>query len=435
MTTGVRVQRRGRILAPVRVEAPARPMQRHRPAVFLLLLLVLPMFGQCFHYMIDVPPLYYLSKAWPVLTVPLGLYALTQLSLPFKPLCMVMLAFLVGVTPAVSMVQLGNGLSDAMATTVKIWPFFYYFSVAALLAMLRPTPAQVRAALVVLGIGTFVVMLALWLVVPLSAYPSDPAKSKLLMYEYERGYRIVMPMFFGILFLFYLVRRFCARQEWWTLPLFLAGLVLMLWIYKQRTALGGVVLVAGFAVLTSARGWWRILAYSTAAAAVVAFAAVYSVLLADRVDQMLGASLSIRQTSMALALEYLQVSPMRWFLGVGAVTRFSEVTLAEILGNTQFYLADIGWIGVLFEYGVIGVFLLTAFYIAAFRVAHVSAAGDGQPMTKALADYVLYALVTSSIYSVVFTPGEIATVMAIAVYCRGTLSKRDSGPDRFGALS
>lgn len=413
MIVDLAARRRGRILSPVHVAAPRRTVARL--LVVLALLAILPLFGQSFHYLVDVPPLYALSKAWPVLTIPLAAYALSQIELPYKSLCIALLAYLVAITPAVSMVQLGNGLSDALATTVKVWPFAYCFSLAALLTMLRPTLPQVRGVLIALGVGTFVVMLALWLVVPPGAYATDPLKSKLLLYDFERGYRIFMPMFFGVLFLFYLVRRFCAYREWWTVPLLLIGLLLMVWIYKQRTVLGGVVLVSGFVVVTSARGWWRVLAIGAALFGAMALGIVYSGILADRVEQMLGASLSIRQNSIALALEFLEVSPLRWLLGVGAVTRFSTVTLADILGSQQFYLADIGWIGVVFEYGVMGAALIAAFYVAALRTARKSGAG-GDPMAQALGDYVLYALATSAVYSVVFTPGEVASVMALALY-------------------
>ncbi|MDQ2104345.1 hypothetical protein [Azospirillum isscasi] len=436
MIVDLAARQRGRILFPVRAAAPRRALPR--PLIVLTLLAVLPLFGQSFHYLVDVPPLYALSKSWPVLTVPLAVYAMAQIELPFKALCIALLAYLVAITPAVSMVQLGNGLTDAMATTVKVWPFAYYFSLAALLALLRPTIPQVRGALVALGAGTFVVMLALWLVVPPEAYATDPLKSKLLMYDFERGYRIFMPMFFGVLFLFYLSRRFCAYREWWTFPLLLAGLLLMVLIYKQRTVLGGVVLVVGFAMITSARGWWRIMAVSAALAAAIVLAAVYSADLAGRAEQMLGASLSIRQNSIVLALNFLEVTPLRWLLGVGAITRFSNVTLADILGSDQFYLADIGWIGVVFEYGVIGAVLIAAFYVAALRTARKAATGAGtgaDPMAQALGDYVLFALATSTIYSVVFTPGEVASVMALALFWRTAGTRRPQQPPKSPVLS
>ena len=54
------------------------------------------MFWQCFQYMIDVPPLYWLSKAWPLLTLPAALWALFVLRLPYATYYVVLLAYVIG---------------------------------------------------------------------------------------------------------------------------------------------------------------------------------------------------------------------------------------------------------------------------------------------------------------------------------------------------
>jgi len=38
------------------------------------------------------------------------------------------------------------------------------------------------------------------------------------------------------------------------------------------------------------------------------------------------------------------------------------------------------------------------------------------PMSRAFVDYILYLIVVSAIYSVVFTPGELTTIMALSYY-------------------
>ena len=57
-----------------------------------------------------------------------------------------------------------------MATTVKVWPFTYVFSLAAILAWARLDRATLRAQILGLGVGTFVLMGLLWITVPASAY-------------------------------------------------------------------------------------------------------------------------------------------------------------------------------------------------------------------------------------------------------------------------
>jgi hypothetical protein len=91
------------------------------------------------------------------------------------------------------------------------------------------------------------------------------------------------------------------------------------------------------------------------------------------------------------------------------------VTLADIFKSEQFYLADIGWVGVVFEFGIVGALLVAAVYAAGLVVTTRAGAG-GDPFVQALSSYVLFMIVTSAIYSVVFTPGELATVVAMSEY-------------------
>jgi O-antigen ligase len=89
--------------------------------------------------------------------------------------------------------------------------------------------------------------------------------------------------------------------------------------------------------------------------------------------------------------------------------------LSDIFKSEQFYLADIGWVGVIFEFGILGALLVAAVYGTGLVVTMRAGAG-GDPFMQALSSYVLFMIVTSAIYSVVFTPGELATVVAMSEY-------------------
>ncbi len=97
-------------------------------------------------------------------------------------------------------------------------------------------------------------------------------------------------------------------------------------------------------MLASLPARWRRILAATAAIVVPAAAVLVLLLFADKVETWLGGSLSVRQNSFALATGYLGSDVMNWLFGVGATTRFSTVTLADIFGNAQFYIADIGWV-------------------------------------------------------------------------------------------
>ncbi len=381
-----------------------------------ILLLVLPLFAQSFYYLHELTVPYLLSKAWPIITAPLSLYAIVYLRLPAKLFYLVFLAYAIGFTPLISMVHLGNGLIDAMITTVKIWPLTYYFALSALLVWLSPGYERTRLTLIVLGFTTFGLMLLLWVVIPQAWYVNNPELGKLFMIEEERGYRIYMPMYFGALLIFFMVRSFMQKPHWLPVAVVIVAFVLMLTIYKQRTAIGAMFIVSTYAVVTSLPPRIRRIVLGLFLLTVPLGVGYLVIENSQDLAQSLGGSLTVRQNSLALAANYLGDNVWRWFFGVGATTRFGNVTLADIFGNAQFYIADLGWVGVVFEYGAIGALLLAGLYCWGLYVVLRTTATRRDPIVLALSDYIVFMLVTSAVYSLVFTPGEFGVCMALAVY-------------------
>ncbi|BBK40400.1 hypothetical protein STVA_04200 [Allostella vacuolata] len=405
-------------VTPAAAAHPGRPAIGRQSLALAVLLVVLPMFGQLFHYLVELPPPYFLSKAWPVLMLPLALYALVALDLPHKAMFSLLLAYTMGVSPLLGMIYFGHGYLAALTTTVKIWPFTYYFALAAMLVWLRPDARTITRAVIILGALTYILMWLLWMFAPNDWYVSDPAKGKLLIFENERGNRIYMPMFFGIIFLFYLARRLCALWEWWALPAMIGVFASLVLIFKQRVSILAAVIVVYAIIISSTQGALRRFLVACGLLGASAIIALLSGSVAEELAGSLGGSLSVRVKSFALAIDYLGSDPLRWLFGVGATTRFGEITLADIFGNKQFYLADLGWLGIVFEYGLVGAILLIGVYFVGLLFAWQTARADGTPLIRALADYTFFLFLTSAVYSFVFTPGELATIMGLAAYLR-----------------
>jgi hypothetical protein len=327
-----------------------------------------------------------------------------------------------------SMIHLGAGFFDSLMTTVKIWPFTYYFSLVGILVWLRPSPKQLESVILSLGIATFVAMAVMWVVVPASWYTIDATNSKLFIQEAERGNRIYMPMFFGYLLLFYFARRFANRQDVLSAAAILAGFALLIFVNKQRTSITAAALVVLVAACPSR---WRRLAIAGACFAICAGIAIIPLIPAlGSFTESLGNSLLIRQQSLDAAFDFLGDDPLRWLFGIGATTRFSSVRLADIFRNENFYLADIGWVGIVFEFGIAGAFLLAVVYgIGLITTSRAGAAGDNF-FVQALSNYVMFMIVTSAVYSVVFTSGELATVVALSVY----ITRYGVNQDQYGAV-
>lgn len=380
-----------------------------------VLLVALPMFAQCFQYMVDVLPLYALSKAWPILMAPLFFWGVARLDVPFKALQLVTLVWIIGVTPLVGIMQLGNDAVAALATTAKVWSYTFSFSLAALLVLLRIPAAQLRRVVLGLGWATYVIMVTLWLVMPDRVYGGGDTVSKLFMYDPERGYHIYMPMFFGMLLIFWLNRSLWLQPRLWKALAIAVAFALQYTIYKERAAIAAGMLSFAIGAALSA-GRWRPVALTLLVSAGGLGGFLYLHHLQSNADfQALGGSLSVRLVSVATAWKFLSADPGRWLVGVGATTRFGNITLAQIFGNRMFFLTDIGWLGVGFEYGIIGALLMLLVYLAGlWMTARWSRRDD--PLSLALMDYVVYLIAASAVYSVVFTPGELTTVLALGYY-------------------
>ncbi len=390
------------------------PAGADRMSTVALLLFVLPLFGQTFYYFNQWPLPYFLSKGWPILMLPFFVRGMTADHLPARWLFVLMLSYMVGLTPIVSMIHFGNPFSDAVLTTIEIWPFVYYPAFLGLLLWLRPSDDTLRNCVVALGLATYVLMLVLWIVLPQAWYTSDTINEKFLIYEIERGYRIYMPMFFGMLLVFYLARRFSARMEWWTAAGIVACFVLMLMIYKQRTSVGSAAVVV--ALVGCPPHWRRVAAAAAGIAAAIGLFALLTTPVGERVAEQLGGSLLVRINSLRSVSDYINDNALDWIFGLGTVTRFSNVTLGEVLGNKFFFLADLGWIGVIFKYGVVGALFVAAAYVAGWLISFRNGRALASPFALALSDYILFVIVTTLVYSPTFLSGEMATVLAISVY-------------------
>ena len=403
--------RRGRVLRAAPTEAMTGRTGEPTWAAALLIL-ALPMFGGVFAYVVDAPPLYLLAKAWPILTVPLALFAIWRLNPPYQPLLLAACAWLLGVTPFISVTQLGNDVFGALASTAKIWPLTGTLGAAASLWLIRPGSRDLTKGIVVLAAVTFGFLVGAWLFAPDALFQQGIEDTKVFLSDAERGRRINAPMMFGILALFLINRSFWRRPAIWKAVLIGLGLVAMILAYKQRAQIGGTIVGLGLGALLGLRRWQGP-AMMMATAIVVAAAAPLVLWLGQDAVDSLGGSLSMRQIEAEHALAFLNDEPWRWITGVGSATRVGNVTLGDIVGTPFFFPSDLGWLGVVFEYGVIGAGLMLALHLLAIRMAW-EAAQRGLLIGAAVLDYAIFLLVVSPVVSVVLSPGELATVLALS---------------------
>lgn len=388
---------------------------------------VLPLFAGLFSYVIDARALYALAKVWPMLTLPLAIVGAVRLSPPWLVLLLAALAWLLGVTPFVGVTQLGNDIVGATAAGTKIWPLTGALGAAAALWLIRPDARDLTRAVLILAGLTFAFLIGAWWLAPDALFNQTMETTKVFLSDPERGRRINAPMMFAILGLFLINRAVWDRPSVWRLVLLAAGVAAMMVFYKQRAQIAGTVCVLGLGGLLSLSRW-RVPTMMMALSGALAGLIPLVLWIRRGAAESLGGSLSMRQIEAEAALRFLNDAPWRWITGVGGATRVGDVTLGDIVGTPFFFPSDLGWLGVVFEYGLIGAALMLALHLVAIRQAWRAADGGGL-IEKAVLDYAIFLLVVSPVVSVVLAPGELATILALSWWLIRTRPARpDAAP-------
>ncbi|WP_019937760.1 hypothetical protein [Bordetella sp. FB-8] len=395
-------------LAPVFSTAPARPR------ILWLLIAVLPLFGQTFHYIKALMPLWALSKAWPILSLPLALHLMRHPRFPMSRQMLLSFAWLLLLPSLAAMFYFHEGFFTSITAQVKLLPLLYFFSFLALLLILQPTLHELERGFLFWGAVVSAALILLAIVVPDSWYQGSYALNAQPFFSSDnRGHRMRMSMYFPIVMLF-----FCYRRAWFERSLrYLLGMLVAFavtaLIVKTRAMIIGIVGVVALNSIVWARPRTRLLLLVLAP---VALAGIFSVgYLATIFDTGADSGLEVKVITMQLATGFLGDSPLRWLFGVGSISPTSSDSLIAYF-NHAFFLSDITWLGIIFEYGICGA-LLWLFVelrgLAFYRRLRTKVEDD---FLGALADYIIYVLLISPFYPLTLTPGETTVILAIFVY-------------------
>jgi hypothetical protein len=395
-------------LAPVFSSAPARPR------VIWWLLALLPLFGQTFHYISALVPLWALSKAFPVLSLPGVLRLSGHQRFPMTRQILISLAWLTLLPSFAAVFYFHESFFTSITAQVKLLPILYFFSFLALLFTLQPTLSELQRSFVILGIVVVGTTIVLWAVVPSNWYQESYIIGQApFLSSDNRGHRIRMSMYFPIIVLFFCYRRaFFERHAGYLLGAVVAFAVTLL-IVKTRAMIIGITAVLAINTILWARPLARV---GLLLCAPFALTSLFSTgYLATTFSTSPDTGFETRRISAELAIHFLGSEPMRWLFGVGTISPTSTDSLVDYFHHF-FFLADITWLGIVFEYGVIGALVFLFFQLRGIFFYRRLRAKLEDDFLGALFDYLVYILLISFFYPPTLTPGETAVILAIFVY-------------------
>lgn len=413
---------------PLRAGPHSAPLQgwwaRHWRLVVLVLML--PLFGQTMYYMKDIKPAWALSKAFPVLSLPLIVPLLTRQRVPLLLAWLGVFVWLVLVSSFIGIFTFEQNFFLGLSAQVKLLPMLHIFSFLGLLLLLRPTIDEVLRAFMICGLLTFATVFLLWALAPQSWYVTsiEVGDAPLLSAD-DRGNRIRMPMYFGLIAMFALYRRLLTRPDWRVAALFALAMAIIVGIVRTRAVVLASVGTLALVTFMAAPPRWRFAA--AAGAGLGALALLQVPYVQSAFDTSSASGFDVRQISAAKAMAFLDGNPLRWLLGVGTITSLDAGGLAKFF-NHYFFLGDISLLGIVFEFGLIGAGMLVYLQLRAILFAQRLRRSIDSPRIAALQDYVLFALILAPLYSTMtLQAGEVSVIAASLAYFWIVLGDARSG--------
>ncbi len=400
--------------SPTAALAPVFSAEPARVRVVLWLLALLPLFGQTFHYISALAPMWALSKAFPVLSLPAVLRLAGQPRFPVTRQILISFAWLVLFPSFAAMFYFHEGFFTSITAQVKLLPLLYFFSFLALLLALEPTLHELERSFIVAGMIVIVALIVMGAVVPAGWYKNEYVVGQAPFFTNDsRGHRIRMSMYFPIILLFFCYRRAVFERHAGYLFGAIVAFAVTLLIVKTRAMIIGITGVLVINTILWARPLARIVLLLCAPFALMAmFSAGY---LATTFSTNAESGFDTRRISIEIATRFLGSEPMRWLFGVGTISPTSHNSLIAWFHHF-FFLADITWLGIVFEYGLVGATILLFFQLRGMFIYRRLRAKVDDDFLGALFDYLIYILLISFFYPPTLTPGETAVILAIFVY-------------------
>jgi hypothetical protein len=379
-------------------------------------------FYQLFFNVKDFNLLYVFSKAvmgaFGIISFIIYLIKATIYGMSVKHSSFLMLLFvvLIVISTITSHVVFHQPFLEGIMAQIKLTGIFYYFLALNLFSFLKPNIRDFEKTFIYLGLGTLVIYTFVNLFInPASVWTKE---SDLVIKDSFRGYRFRLKDVFIVIYLFYLLRKFLAGKKRFIMATLIILILLYLIVYQQeRAEFLSILAVLGWRFLTKSS--------SLIKSCFIILVGVFFVLIVLYPDKFSGllssvdtSSLETRANTFGITYNYISSGFMNFLFGAGNLNPFWKGGFASLYGE-NFFLSDIGWGGIVFEFGFIGAILCLIMYLKVLKDIQKTNKEYKSLLLSAFTDYILARMILSVISPhIPYFIGIYVTFLAISVYLR-----------------
>ena len=319
---------------------------------------------------------------------------------------------LIALSVATSNIDFNQPIMMGIIAQVKLTGIFYYFFVFSILKGYKVTVKELETTFLCLGL----IFLSIYLVVHLALNPQKyySPQSSIVIHD-SKGFRFRLPDVFISIFTFFCFRKFLARNKPIWFILFAVCYAYIAFLNQERTYLACVTLVIGFIIFFRGNATGKIVLVCLGFLTLVWLLNGGFDYLTEDLNT---ASLDTRLITTAACVQFISANPSHFIFGGGNLNELWLNGFGRIYGDS-FFLSDIGWVGICYEFGLIGVVICLSLYITLFRELNTSLRSTKTLLVLVLRDYVAMRFLLSVGSPVIpYFIGIFTSILAILVYLR-----------------
>lgn len=230
-----------------------------------------------------------------------------------------------------------------------------------------------------------------------------------------KGYRIRFPSFLSVILYFFLLH-YVKEKKSLVAAFLLVGVSFFVFVaLKQRVEALAIAIVSCFIIFSGRLRSYIVIAGGALALVLIGFyfSLLYNVITSDT-------SYVARARQIDYIFDIWADYPMLALFGVGRLSSISGNLYQETLGF-EFHISDLGWFGLLHEFGLIGVCLILVFVFGLIKaVKRFVSVGlkDDLYLAKSFLSYIYMTLILSLLAPrFLYVSGVFLSIYAISLYC------------------
>lgn len=373
---------------------------------------------QIFYTTKDFPILFYSTRLlFPLLAITLTFFWVCSMlinkeKIPYAFTLLFIFFFLVVMNGVVGIINFNQPFFYGVTAEFKLLSVFYFFLILYVFILTNATRQEITKSLIYLALFSFSVYYFFnFAFDPQQYYKPD---SELIYFDYNKGYRYKFRTIFGVIAIFFFFRLYLKSRR---LKHFLFVLFFISYImffskgrFELLTILITMFLAAGEDRSLSSKALWLIVCFVCITMVLTLVPHFSSLLEAD--DN----SGSIRLVSLATVFASFSSNPENLIFGFGYLNPLFKSDYNSVFGES-FFVADIGWIGLIFEFGFLGASMFVYFYIILIKESGIKSMAAQPYIQVALKDFVIKTIMVSVLTpSIPYLWGIYASILAIFVY-------------------